>query len=90
MAQQILSSRSWGSMPSLLSGFITIVGGVHITNMQYLALIMDRIEKGLVVRGLLMGGLVMRGIMERNLIDQGNTERSLNMTSLDTTIMTRK
>jgi hypothetical protein len=31
-AQQILSSRSWGSMPSLLSGFITIVGGVHINN----------------------------------------------------------
>jgi hypothetical protein len=25
-----LSSRSWGSIPSLLSGFITIVGGVHI------------------------------------------------------------
>jgi hypothetical protein len=29
-AQQILSTRSWGSKPSLLSGFITIVGGVHI------------------------------------------------------------
>jgi hypothetical protein len=29
-AQQILSSRAWGSMPSLLSGFITIVGGIHI------------------------------------------------------------
>jgi hypothetical protein len=26
----VASSRSWGSMPSLLSGFITIVGGVHI------------------------------------------------------------
>jgi hypothetical protein len=29
-AQQILSSRAWGSMPSLLSGFITTVGGIHI------------------------------------------------------------
>jgi len=29
-AQQILSTRSWGFKPSLLSGFITIVGGVHI------------------------------------------------------------
>lgn len=29
-AQQILSTRSWGSKPSLLSGFITIVGEVHI------------------------------------------------------------
>ena len=28
--QQILSIRSWGSKPSLLSGFITIVGEVHI------------------------------------------------------------
>ena len=28
--QQILSTRSWGSKPSLLSGFITIVGEVHI------------------------------------------------------------
>jgi hypothetical protein len=28
--QQILSTRSWGFKPSLLSGFITIVGGVHI------------------------------------------------------------
>jgi hypothetical protein len=25
-----LSSRSWVSIPSLLSGFITIVGGVHV------------------------------------------------------------
>jgi hypothetical protein len=30
-AQQILSTRSWGFKPSLLSGFITIVGGVHIS-----------------------------------------------------------
>ena len=29
-AQPILSTRSWGSKPSLLLGFITIVGGVHI------------------------------------------------------------
>ena len=29
-AQPILSTRSWGSKLSLLSGFITIVGGVHI------------------------------------------------------------
>ena len=29
--QQILSTRSWGSKPSLLSGFITIVGEVHIS-----------------------------------------------------------
>ena len=29
-AQPILSTRSWGSNPSLLSGFITIVSGVHI------------------------------------------------------------
>ena len=28
--QQILSTRSWGSKPSLLLGFITIVGEVHI------------------------------------------------------------
>jgi len=25
-----LSTRSWGFKPSLLSGFITFVGGVHI------------------------------------------------------------
>jgi hypothetical protein len=30
-----LSSRSWGSIPSLLSGFITIVGGVHITHHEH-------------------------------------------------------
>ena len=30
-AQPILSTRSWGSKPSLLLGFITIVGGVHIS-----------------------------------------------------------
>jgi flagellar biosynthesis component FlhA len=30
VTQQILSSRSWVSIPSLLSGFITIVGGVHV------------------------------------------------------------
>ena len=29
-AQTILSTRSWGSKPSLLLGFITIVDGVHI------------------------------------------------------------
>jgi hypothetical protein len=29
-AQQILSTGFWGSKPSLLSGFITIVGGVYI------------------------------------------------------------
>ena len=30
MAQSILSTRSWGSKPSLLLGFITIIDGVHI------------------------------------------------------------
>jgi hypothetical protein len=25
----------WGSMPSLLSGFITIVGGIHIRTIEY-------------------------------------------------------
>jgi hypothetical protein len=51
----------------------------------------DHIGKGLDSRNLAMRGLVEKGVMrERSFIDQGDTKRNLNMTSLDTTSMTRR